>query len=277
MEPASAIGIGRTVASADQIRKIEGQITARITESSMGSDSDAKLEGPGGSLGLKLLTEKYGTMTRITDTVSDSQGDPSEVNVSSNITDPALRSVEHQLVMDESTTAKVITNDLGEESVVLLNKNNELLGGVAAAEVHDASGVQLCSTFAVSENTVTQSVKTVSKRALAYPLTMNTRVGTTWYSAAWVSTNAKGYIVNANATALGRQQIAWNTHSTHIKHLKSVLGSQAYRVNYNIQEQFLCHVVGAWFPSGTYNMESWQPALPWQFIANPWDRCNRVK
>lgn len=35
------------------------------------------------------------------------------------------------------------------------------------------------------------------------------------------------------------------------------------RWNWNIEQQFVCHVVGAYFPSGVYNMESRQPALSW--------------
>lgn len=107
---------------------------------------------------------------------------------------------------------------------------------------------------------------------------MAVQAGTVWYPSAWVTTQASGrYIVNANPTALGRQQIAWNTHVKHVKHVKSILGSQAGKVNWNLEQQFVCHVVGAWFPTGVYNMESWQPALAWGFIANSIDRCNRIK
>ncbi|MCL7660234.1 hypothetical protein M8360_33105, partial [Klebsiella pneumoniae] len=62
-----------------------------------------------------------------------------------------------------------------------------------------------------------------------------------------------------------------------VKHAKKVLGSANTKKywNYNIEQQFLCHVVGAWFPTGVSIMESWRPTKIWQQIANPFDRCNR--
>lgn len=105
-------------------------------------------------------------------------------------------------------------------------------------------------------------------------------VSTAWHKRGWATKKAsKAYIVSVGPTKLGRQQIAWNTHAVHVKHAKKALGLanvKKYR-NWNIEQQFLCHVVGAWFPSGVYNIESWQPALALGAIANPWDRCNRTK
>jgi len=79
---------------------------------------------------------------------------------------------------------------------------------------------------------------------------MTAAASTVWYSSGWVTTGSRGYIVIALPTALGRQQIAWNLHYIQVQHLKTILGSQAYRVNYNIEQQFVCHVVGAFLDTG---------------------------
>ena len=112
---------------------------------------------------------------------------------------------------------------------------------------------------------------------VVYPVYLTAAASTVWYSSGWVTTGSRGYIVIALPTALGRQQIAWNLHYIQVQHLKTILGSQADRVNYNIEQQFVCHVVGAFLDTGVYNMESWQPSRPCQQISNPWDRCNRIK
>ncbi|KGJ73393.1 hypothetical protein GY21_11275 [Cryobacterium roopkundense] len=171
----------------------------------------------------------------------------------------------------------MITNDQNEESVLLLNGAGELLGGIASGDVIDASGNVVPTSFTVNGTTITQTLQNTDESGVAYPVRMSALAATEWYSAGWVTTDSRGYIVNAAPTALGKQQIAWNTHYIHVAHLKSILGTQAYRVNDNIEQQFVCHVVGGWLDSGVYNMESWQPSLPWQQIANPWDRCNRIK
>jgi hypothetical protein len=250
---------------------------AATTQATTENISDyTDLSGPGGTFGIaqsgKAAAEGYRGFTP-----TDGAAAASETLLTSVAASPEDASKTYVLSLPASATAEVSITDAGEESVVLLNSAGELLGGIASEDVVDANGVPVPTSFDVDGTTVTQTLDPQDGDDVAFPVQMSARAGTVWYSAAWVTTNSKGYIVNAEPTALGRQQIAWTTHATHVKHLKSVLGSQAYRVNYNIEQQFVCHVVGAWFPTGTYNMESWQPSLQWGVIANPIDRCNRIK
>jgi hypothetical protein len=245
--------------------------TAETTTGSVGDYAD--LTGPGGSFGIApiggLAANNYrGTAASGTDAAS-------ETLFTSIASGPGEVSKTYSLSLPASATTEVVITDAGEESVILLNGAGDLLGGIASGDVVDANGVSVPTSFDIDGTTVIQTLNPQEGADVAFPVEMTARAGTEWYSAAWVTTNSKGFIVNAEPTALGRQQIAWTTHATHVKHLKSVLGTQAYRVNYNIEQQFVCHVVGAWLPTGTYNMESWRPSLQWGVIANPIDRCNR--
>lgn len=255
--------------------------TAPVTVGSVSlptvTDEDAELAGPGGSFSIGQSGELSRSAQPTIAAVFSEGTESGELLLSASISDPANVSTTYSLTLPESSTAEVITNDRGEESVLLLNADGELLGGIAAADVFDASGAAVPTTFNVDGTTVTQTLSPGEGAKVAYPVTMAAAASTVWYSSGWVTTNSKGYIVNAAPTALGRQQIAWNTHYIHVEHLKSILGSQAYRVNWNIEQQFVCHVVGAFLDTGVYNMESWQPALSWGEISNPWDRCNRIK
>ncbi|RRD59846.1 hypothetical protein [Leucobacter sp. OH1287] len=161
--------------------------------------------------------------------------------------------------------------------MLLTSESGIFLGGVATAEATDATGSPLKVSYVTDGNTLQQVLSSESGQ-IVYPANVTTYAGTVWYTSGWVTTKPN-YIVNVNPTALGRQQNAFNVHKYHVQHAKAVLGTYNVKKywNWGIERQFLCHVVGAWFPSGTYNMESWQPALHWNQIANPWDRCNRIK
>ena len=174
---------------------------------------------------------------------------------------------------------EIIQNDDGEQSVMLTDASGELVGGIAFESAVTESGLPVEVLLSHNGDRIAQTF-TSDHDVVSEPVTVRAVVSTVWYKRGWVTKKAgTKYIVNVDPTALGRQQIAWNTHATHVKHAKKVLGPANTRTywNWNIEQQFVCHVVGAWWPSGVYNMESWQPALPWQAIANPWDRCNRSK
>lgn len=192
--------------------------------------------------------------------------------------DAGESSVVYPVSVPDGATVAEVTNDSGVESVVIYDAEGELLGGVAPTEVVDATGVPQLSTMSVEGDSVVLEV--AASEDAQYPVRAVAAAGTVWYSWASVTGGSTArYIVNANPTALGRQQIAWNLHATHVAHVKSLLGTGLTNLywNWNIEQQFVCHVVGAYFPSGVYNMESWQPALSWGEIANPWDLCNRIK
>jgi len=237
----------------------------------------AELAGPGGSFGIEQIGKDAWDVKRAASSYKKG-ADEGELLLSASVSDPADASRSYTLTLPESSTAEVITNDAGEQSVLLLNRAGELLGGIASGDTTDANGTVVPTSFSVEGVKVTQTLNPRKGAAVAYPVYMTAAASTVWYSSGWVTTYyGRGYIVNAVPTALGRQQIAWNLHYIHVQHLKTILGTQAYRVNYNIEQQFVCHVVGAFLDTGVYNMESWQPSLPWQQISNPWDRCNRIK
>lgn len=259
-----------------------GAANAVPAEATAVEDQEVLLSGPGGSYtfgGLVSEVEKVPAATQV-DIASGSSpaGVPSGESVLTTTASSAAEAeIAWRLELPEGATAQVHTSESDESSVILLNSDGGLLGTVISESAVDALGADVPVGFAVKGNAVTQTLMPSEGDNISYPVAVSARAGTVWYSSAWVKTSSKGYVVNAVATAAGRRQIAANVHHIHVQHLKQILGSQAYRVNYNIEQQFLCHVVGAWFPSGTYNMESWQPSLPWGAIANPVDRCNRIK
>ena len=248
-----------------------------------GSSSEkAVLDGPKGKFEVEQIQQKDHRGLKLHGAKSNLGGtgtDDGEVLFSSSVLDSQEASVEYALTLPESVTAKLATDGVVGQSVLLLDADGELVGGVAPGEVFDANGVAVPTTFEIDGAIISHSLAPEAGTDVAYPVTMGALAGTVWYSSAYIGYVAnKGYTVNANPTALGRTQIAWNLHWIHVDHLKTVLGTnQAWHVNWNIEQQFICHVVGAYFPSGTYNMEKWQPSLAWQLIANPWDRCNRIK
>lgn len=181
--------------------------------------------------------------------------------------------------VDDDVKIEVVENDEGEQSVMFTDTEGELVGGIAFEKARAADGNLVRPQLAVDGKKIVQSFAGEKGEAVG-PIAVDAYASTVWYKRGWVTKKSgKKYIVNVDPTKLGRKQIAWNTHKTHVKHAKKVLGAANTKKywNYNIEQQFVCHVVGAWFPSGVYNMESWQPSLPWGAIANPIDRCNRKK
>jgi hypothetical protein len=239
---------------------------------------EVSLAGPGGSYTFAgQVTEVDGTQVSTTSRSSLATATSGESVLTTSVASAGEAETTWELELPSGASIELIEGEDGESSVVLLNSAGELLGTVITDSAVDALGNDVPIKFSVDGNTVTQALEPAVSDSIAYPVAVSARAGTVWYSSAWVKTISKGYVVNAVPTAAGRRQIAWSVHHIHVQHLKQVLGSQAYRVNYNIEQQFVCHVVGAYFPTGTYNMESWQPSLPWTTIANPWDRCNRIK
>jgi hypothetical protein len=141
---------------------------------------------------------------------------------------------EYALEMPTGSTAHLISNEQGDESVLLTNGDGEFLGGLMVEAV-DAGGAHVNVALSLENNVVTYT-PVISDASVAYPLEVRATGGTVWYSRAWVSYLGGGkYVVNAVPTALGRQQTAANVHNDHVQHLKSLLGGQAYRVNYTIE------------------------------------------
>lgn len=184
----------------------------------------------------------------------------------------------YQLDLSEGTQVETVVNDNEMHSVLLTGEQNQLVGGIVDGGSTDARGVPVATDISIDGSVITQKV--APGQSPTYPVYAVAAASTVWFSWVNVVTNLSlGYRVDANPTTAGRQQIAWNLHYLHVEHVRAHLISQG-RIgfwNWNIEQQFVCHVVGAYFPSGVYNMESWQPSLPWQQIANPWDRCNRIK
>lgn len=240
------------------------------------ADGSAEFTGPNGEFSLALPTSgaaargvQGGSQTEVIDegTTLRSTTEISETNAAT-----------FGLVLPEGARAESVTNDDGEVSILITDAGDELLGGVAAGGAVDANGNPVATELTLSGDTITQVIS--AGEAPAYPVQMVTLAGTVWYMWANVDhADSRGYRVNANPTALGRQQIAWNLHSIHVQHVRGLLRDQGREQywNWNIEQQFVCHVVGAWFPSGVYNMESWQPSLAWGEVSNLWDRCNRIK
>ncbi|QTX05385.1 hypothetical protein [Agromyces archimandritae] len=260
-----AIGIAPAQASTD-----DDVVPVWIESEVLITGDEITLMGPGGSFGLELVE------TTPTDSIDVVESE-SLVELGAVFEDPQASTVEYELDLPSGASAEIVVNDDGEESILLTNENGDLLGGIMQYEALDAAGEPVQAALGIEGTMVTQSL--VAPANVVYPVEVSIASGTVWYKNAWVHKVTKGYIVNADPTPLGRQQIAWNTHSTHVLHVKSILGTAMTNTywNWNIEQQFVCHVVGAYFPSGVYNMESWQPALSWGEIANPWDRCNRIK
>ncbi|MET3452639.1 hypothetical protein [Curtobacterium sp. 1544] len=217
---------------------------------------------------------------------SDSGGAPSVavvddgagVSITNTITSEEDSRVSYSVELPAGVSATTVPNDDGVASVIFTTPEGELAGGVASVDAVDANGKSVATSVHVEGTEVVQQLD-AEPGAVAFPVQVRAAASTVWYKRAWVGTAKKGYIVNADPTSLGRQQIAWTTHKYHVQHVKNLLGSTKTKKywNWNIEQQFVCHVVGAYFPSGVYNMESWQPALAWGAIANPIDRCNRTK
>lgn len=182
------------------------------------------------------------------------------------------------LELPPGATAQTVPSEFGHASVVITDELGQLLGGVAPMESVDMSGSDVATSLRLDGNLLILEI--VDTDEVAFPVTARAASSTVWYQ--WANVDhydSRGFRVNANPTALGRQQIAWNVHYIHVEHVRGILNSAGYGAywNWNIEQQFVCHVVGAWLPSNVYNMESWQPALSWGAISNPIDRCNRIK
>jgi len=181
--------------------------------------------------------------------------------------------------VEDDVTVKIVEDDEGEQSVQMSDSNGEIVGGILIEDAHTSDGTPVRAELSADGKTISQKFL-IGNEEVEEPITVKAYASTVLYNKGWVTKkSSKKYIVNLDPTKLGRKQNALNTHKTHVKHTKKVLGSSNTKKywNYNIEQQFLCHVVGAWFPTGVYNMESWQPTKKWQQIANPFDRCNRSK
>lgn len=262
---ASLLGVGASPAKAtESAADVQVETDAVITADA------ATLNGPVGSFEVNP-GEDGGSRTTMVE-------EQEEGSVTAETVVPEGQDADYELDFTRDSVAEIVSNDDGVKSVLLTTREGELLGGLVVAGATDSTGRQIETVLSLEGSTVSQSVA-VTEKNVAYPVQMSVNAGTVWYRAAWVSRASKGYIVNADPTQLGRTQIAWNVHYIHVGHVKTLLGTamSATYWNWNIEQQFVCHVVGAYFPSGVYNMESWQPALSWGEIANPWDRCNRIK
>jgi len=160
-----------------------------------------------------------------------------------------------------------------DDSVVVFDASGEVIMTVAAPWAKDARGNSVPTRYEVVNDVLTQVVD--HSHSFIYPIIADPYVGNgVFYSSAWISNTARGYIVNAVPTAEGRRLNAVNVLGTHLRQLKKILGSQSSKVTPTIREQFYCHVVGNFLEPGTYNMESWRPYKDWGWQLNPWDRCN---
>ncbi|HHT40915.1 MAG TPA: DUF2599 domain-containing protein [Actinomyces sp.] len=179
--------------------------------------------------------------------------------------------------VEDGTDVEVVEDDQGDQSIQLTDANGEIVGGIVIEATRSSNGEPVHSELALEGETITPKF-VAGNDEVKEPVSVDVYASTVWYNKGWVTKKSgKKYVVNLDPTRLGRKQNALNTHKTHVKHAKKVLGSANTKKywNYNIEQQFLCHVVGAWFPTGVYNMESWRPTKKWQQIANPFDRCNR--
>ncbi|WP_127361794.1 hypothetical protein [Brevibacterium aurantiacum] len=266
-------GLASVQASPSASAKEPSRSTPISVDASVGIDNNAlELEGPVSDFDVKLP-----------DVIADPELDASvtEEGTSAEFTTTFANPDEavFETGTDDDVDIEVVKNDEGEQSVVLTNSKGDLVGGIAIEEAHTADGNQVSPELSIEGSRVIQTFKD-KQNNVDEPITVKAYASTVWYKRGWVTKKSgKKYIVNVDPTKLGRKQIAWNTHKTHVKHAKKVLGAANTKKywNYNIEQQFVCHVVGAWFPSGVYNMESWQPSLAWGKIANPVDRCNRSK
>ena len=179
--------------------------------------------------------------------------------------------------VEDGTDVEVVEDDQGDQSIQLTDANGEIVGGIVIEATRSSNGEPVHSELALEGETITPKF-VAGNDEVKEPVSVDVYASTVWYNKGWVTKKSgKKYVVNLDPTRLGRKQNALNTHKTHVKHAKKVLGSANTKKywNYNIEQQFLCHVVGAWFPTGVYNMESWRPTKKWRQIANPFDRCNR--
>lgn len=236
------------------------------------SQGEVEFEGPVSDFGVSL--PDAAADSELIASVAD-EGVGAELNLSYATPNEAVLEAQ----VDDDVRLEVVENDEGEQSVVFTDAEGELVGGITFEEARAADGNLVRPQLAVDGKMIVQSFAG-EKAEVVGPITVDAYASTVWYKRGWVTKKSgKKYIVNVDPTKLGRKQIAWNYHKVHVKHAKKVLGAANTKKywNYNIEQQFVCHVVGAWFPSGVYNMESWQPSLPWGAIANPVDRCNRKK
>lgn len=249
----------------------EEDITIGVVAKASFDDETISLSGPLSSFSL------HAPSNTIVNHQFETVDEGTSVLINTQLTEESGGVTTFNLTSDERAISEILVDDDGVESFMLLSEENDFLGGVASTVATDANGNQLGVSYSIDGSALRLSLESESG-PIAFPANITTAVSTVWYSSGWVSTNPY-YIVNVNPTTLGRQQIALNVHYLHVIHAKTVLGNYATNTywNWGIEHQFLCHVVGAWFPSGVYNMENWQPWLHWNQIANPWDRCNRIK
>ncbi|MGL4339305.1 MAG: DUF2599 domain-containing protein [Rhodoglobus sp.] len=161
-------------------------------------------------------------------------------------------------------------------TIAVVDSSGEFIAGVAAAWARDARGKDIPTRFEIDGTTLTQIVDHQSVD-VSYPVTADPWMGFDLIDSVWVSTHAGYWAVNVVPTGWGRTHNAAVTHFAHVAELKTKLGEDAWRVDWNngtIREQFLCHVTGNYFEWGTYNMESFRPAVHWATQLNPWARCN---
>lgn len=174
--------------------------------------------------------------------------------------------------MWETPPSTTSTVDPESGAVVVTTENGSVLGGVSSPWARDAAGEPVPTRFVVTEGKLTQIVE--HDDGYAYQIVADPWSGQNLLHRAWVTGEPRGYVVNAVATTWGRTFNGVVTHGAHVAELKQRLGSQAYRVNYTVEQQFLCHVTGNYFEPDTYNMESWRPGVAWGAQLNPWVRCN---
>ncbi|WP_316309473.1 hypothetical protein [Clavibacter michiganensis] len=234
---------------------------------------DAALTGPGGAFGVEA-SDAAGVESASA-VIDEGLG----AQLTTELTDPATTSVTYDFAVPAGTTSEVFTNESDEQSVILRTASGEFLGGIVPTSAIDADGKEIPTATSVEGTTMTQEI-TLTPSEVKYPVVFTTAANTEWYTSAWRTTASQGYIINANPTAAGRAQRSQNVWPEHIVHVKNLLGQTVWTRywSYGIEQQFLCHVYGGWnYASGVYNMESWQPSLGWASIANPVDRCNRIK
>lgn len=236
----------------------------------------AGLSGPGGSFTIRFAADAQSS--RLVAPSPDPQivDDGATLLTTTTLLDGDVAT--YELELSEDVQGATIRGATDTTTVLLTGEHGQLVGGVVDGGSTDAEGNPVATEIVIDGTTITQMV--APGQSPTYPVYAVAAASTVWYSWVNVVTNLpRGYRVDANPTAAGRKQIAWNLHSLHVDHVRAHLTSQGKIGfwNWNIEQQFVCHVVGAYFPSGVYNMESWQPALSWQSIANPWDRCNRIK
>lgn len=112
-------------------------------------------------------------------------------------------SATYTAALPSGARAELVSNDEGEQSVLIIDADGALVGGIATGDSVDANGDRVETEIEMDGQSISQTV--AAGETPAYPVQMVALAGTVWYSWVGVEHYSRGYQVNANPTALGRQ------------------------------------------------------------------------